>query len=292
MIHPKAIIEKDVILGEEVSIGPYTYIEGGVHLGRGVRVSAFVHLKANTYIGDNTFIGSGSVIGEAPQVLESRVSKGKVYIGKNNIIREYVTINCASSPDKATFLGDSNFLMACSHIAHDCKLANNIVICNGTLVAGHVEIQDKVFISGNVVIHQFVRIGRLAMVGGLSRVNQDILPFMLLVGDSRIWGLNSVGLRRASFKANQISQIRKAHNFLYRKDLPLKTALENLKKIDSPEVKEMVVFILSSGRGICGPKRSSLWEKLFLDYPYFIGRKIPTYDSLPKPDLDKFDTRE
>lgn len=291
MIHPKAVIEKGVVLGDDVSIGPYVYLERGVHLGKGVKVSAFAHLRANTYVGDNTFIGSGSVIGEVPQILDAKGAKGKVYIGKDNVIREYVTINCSSSPDKATSLGDGNFLMACSHIAHDCKLANNVVICNGTLIAGHIEIDDKAFISGNVVVHQFVRIGRLAMVGGLSRVNQDILPFMMVVGDSRVWGLNLVGLKRGNFSKEEINQIRKAYKILYRKDIPLKSALEELEKIDSDVVKEMIVFILSSQRGICGPKRSSLWEKLFLDYPYFTRRKIPTYESIPKFDLSKFDKK-
>lgn len=289
MIHPKAVIEKGVVLGEGVEIGPYVYLEKGVRLGKKVKVSAFAHLKANTYVGDNTFIGSGSVIGEAPQILDVKEAKGKVYIGKDNIIREYVTINCSSSPDKATSLGDGNFLMACSHIAHDCKIANNVVICNGALIAGHIEIGDKAFISGNVVIHQFVRIGRLAMIGGLSRVNQDVLPFMMIVGDSRVWGLNLVGLKRADFSRAEINQIRRAYKIIYRKEMLLKSALEELGKIDSPAVKEIVVFILSSQRGICGPKRSSLWEKLFLDYPYFARTKIPTYESLPKLDLNKFD---
>ena len=288
MIHPKAVIEKNVVLGDDVSIGPYVYLESGVRLGKGVKVSAFAHLKANTYVGENTFIGSGSVIGEVPQILDTKDAKGKVYIGKGNVIREYVTINCSSSPDKATSLGDNNFLMACSHVAHDCKIANNVVICNGTLVAGHIEIGDSAFISGNVVIHQFVKIGRLAMIGGLSRVNQDVLPFMMVVGDSRVWGLNLVGLKRANFSREEINQIRKAYKILYRKEMSLKSALEELEKLDSPVVKEMIVSILSSQRGICGPKRSALWEKLFLDYPYFARSKIPTYESMPKFDLSKF----
>ena len=291
MIHPKAIVEKGAVLGEDVNIGPYAYIEKGVCLSKGVKVSAFVHLKGDTYIGEDTFIGSGSVIGEVPQSLEAAEAKGKVYIGKNNTIREYVTINRASSPDKATSLGDSNFLMACSHIAHDCKLSNNIVICNGVLIAGHVEIGDKAFISGNTTVHQFVRIGRIAIVGGLSRVNQDILPFMMVIGDSRVWGLNLVGLKRANFKREEIRQIKKAHKILYRKDLTLKNALAKLEKIESDKVKEMIVFILSSQRGICGPKRSTLWEKLFLDYPYLTRRKIPAYDFVPKPNPNKFNKK-
>ena len=208
----------------------------------------------------------------------TKESKGKVYIGKNNIIREYVTIHSSMHEDKATTLGDDNFLMAFSHIAHDCKLENSVVICNGALVAGHAHIADKAFISGNVVIHQYVRIGRLAMVGGLSRVNQDILPFMMVVGDSRVWGLNLVGLRRSDFSKDDISQIRSAYNLLYRKNLPLKKALAELEKMESDKVKEILVFALSSQRGICGGKKSSFWEKLFLDYPYFVRTKIPTFD--------------
>ena len=288
MIHPKAIVEKGVVLGEDVNIGPYTYIEKGVCLGKGVKVSAFAHLKGDTYIGENTFIGSGSVIGEAPQSLGAKEAEGKVYIGKNNVIREYVTINRASFPDKATSLGDNNFLMACSHIAHDCKLSNNIVICNGVLIGGHVEIGDKAFISANTAVHQFVRIGRIAMIGGLSRVNQDVLPFMMVMGDSRVWGINLVGLKRADFKREEINQVRKAYKILYRKDLALKSALAKLEKIESDKVKEMIVFILSSQRGICGPKRSSLWEKLFLDYPYLTRRKVPAYDFLPKLPQSRF----
>jgi UDP-N-acetylglucosamine acyltransferase len=274
MVHPTAIIDKGVVLEEDVEIGPYTVIESGVHLGKKVEISPYVHLKGDTYIGDNTFIGTGCVIGESPQVLGTRNSQGKVYIGKNNIIREYVTINSSTSCDKATSLGNDNFLMAFSHLAHDCKLGNNIVICNGSLIAGHVEIGDRAFISGNVVVHQFVRIGRLAIAGGLSRVNQDILPFMMVIGDSRIWGLNTVGIKRAGFKREELGVIRRAYNYIYREKLTLKSALDKLREIDSDIAKELVVFILSSKRGICGPKRSTLREKLFLDYPYLVRTNI------------------
>lgn len=277
MIHPTAVIDKEVVLGEKVEIGPYAVIEKGVKLSKGVVISSHAHLKGNTYIGDNTFVGIGAIIGEIPQILGVRQNQGCVHIGRNNIIREYVTIHSSLSPDKPTYLGDNNFLMAFSHLAHDCKVGDEVVICNGALIAGHVEIGTKAFISGNVVVHQFVKIGRLAMVGGLSRVNQDIPPFMMVVGDSRIWGLNSVGLKRAGFKREEIIQIRNAYNILYRQGLSLKSALEKLKDIKSARVKEIVAFILSSQRGICGPKRSSLWEKLFLDYPYFLRNKIPTY---------------
>ena len=278
MIHTKALIDKDVILGEGVEVGAYSVIEKGVKLGRGVVVSAQAHIMGDTYIGDDTSIGTGAVIGAAPQMIGTKKSIGKVHIGKGNIIREYTTIHASTSSDKSTSIGDNNFLMAFSHIAHDCKLTDNIIICNGALIAGHVEIGERAFISGNVVVHQFVRIGRFAMVGGLSRVNQDVLPFMMVVGDSRVWGLNLVGLKRAGFSRQDLREIKKAYNLIYRNNLSLKSALAELEKIDSPKVKEILVFILSSKRGICGPQKSTFWEKIFLDYPYFIRTKIPTYE--------------
>jgi len=289
MIHKKAIVQKGALLDEGVKVGAYSIIESGATIEKDTVISPYVHIKGNCSIGRTNFIGTGSVIGTAAQMLGQRDAKGKVYIGKNNIIREYVTINAATENDKATSIGDNNYFMSCSHLAHDCKVADEVVICNGSLVAGHVEIQDKAFISGNAVIHQFVRVGKLVMIGGLSRVNQDIPPFLMVVGDSRVCGLNLVGLRRAGFKREDVNNIKKAFSFLYRKDLALKTALINIERIDSDKTKEMLVFILASSRGICGPRRSNLWEKLFLDYPYLVRTKVPTYDSLPKPDLKEFE---
>jgi len=274
MIHHTAIIDKNAVIEDGVSIGAYAVVEGKVRLDKGVKVLPYAHLTGETFIGENTTIGTGCVIGEAPQILGVREPVGKVYIGKNNIIREYVTINSSSVPDKSTALGNDNFLMAFSHVAHDCKITNNVVICNGALIAGHAEIQDKAFISGHVVVHQFVRIGRLAMIGGLSRVNQDVLPFMMAVGDSRVWGLNLVGLRRAAFKKEELADIKKAYNLIYRKGLSQKKALDAMKDLESESIKELIVFILASKRGICGPKKSTLFEKLFLDYPYFVRSKI------------------
>ncbi len=278
MIHEKAIVDKEVVLDEGVEIGPYAVIEKGVRLGKGVKISPFVHLKSNIYIGDNTFVGTGAVIGENPQMLGSRENLGKIYVGKNNIIREYVTINSSSHPEKYTSIGDNNFLMAFSHIAHDCKLGNNIVICNGTMLAGHVEIQDKAFISADVGIQQFIRIGALTMIGGLSRVTRDVPPFMMVVGGSRVRGLNIVGMKRDLFTKEDIKAVKKAYSFLYRQGLQLKIALSKLESIDSEKVKRMIIFILSSKKGICGSHKSSFMEKIFLDYPYLLRTRVSGYN--------------
>jgi UDP-N-acetylglucosamine acyltransferase len=278
-IHPKAIVDSGAILEEGVEIDAYAVVEKGVRLGKNCRVSCFAHIKQNTQIEENTFIGKGALIGEFPQILGKsfKESIGRVYIGKNNIIREYVTIHAPSNPQNITYIGDNNYLMGFVHIAHDCYLENNIVICNGTLLAGYVKVEERVFISGNVVVHQFCRIGRLAMIGGLSRVNQDVPPFMMVVGDSKVWGINSVGIKRAGLKGEDLKEIKKIFNILYRKKNSFKNALEELKKLNSGYVKEVIDFILSSQRGICGPKRSTFLEKIFLDYPYFLRTKIPTY---------------
>ncbi len=277
-IDQTALVDKKATLEEDVSIGPYAVVEESVHLAKGVVVGPYAHIKGKTYVGDGTTIGTGAVVGEIPQMLGMEQSEGKLYIGKHNVIREYVTIHTATKANSSTFIGDKNYLMGFSHVAHDCKLADNIVVCNGTLLAGCVEVGSGAFISGNVVVHQFVRIGRLAMVGGLSRVNQDIVPFMMVIGDSRVWGINLVGLRRASFNRAQIRGIRAAYKLIYRKGLTVKKALAEIESLDLKETKEISLFILSSKRGICGPKNTTLREKFFLDYPYFIRSKVFSYD--------------
>ncbi|MDD5129162.1 MAG: acyl-ACP--UDP-N-acetylglucosamine O-acyltransferase [Candidatus Omnitrophica bacterium] len=280
MIHPTAVIDKEAVLGRNADIGAYAVIGKGVRIGDNAAISPYVHIKGDTDIGENVSIGSGAVIGGYAQMLGSKKPNGKIRIGRNNVLREYVTVNSSSSPDKETVIGENNLLMAFAHIAHDCRLGNNVVICNGSLVAGHVEIQDKAFISGNVVVHQFVRIGRIAMVGGLSRVNQDIPPFMMVVGDSKVWSVNLVGLKRAGFSNEDVLKVKKVFKILYASKLPMKKALDQIKEIDSRHAQEIIDFVSASKRGVSGYKRGTLLEKLFLDYPYFIRSKIETYDLL------------
>lgn len=278
MIHPKAVIEQGSILGKDVCVGAYAVIEKGVKLADNVRVNPFAHVKGNTEVGENTFIGTGALVGEMPQILGMKENIGRLVIGKNNVFREYVTIHTSSAADKVTRIGDNNYLMGFSHIAHDCHLESNIVVCNGTLLAGHIEVADKAFISGNVAIHQFVRIGKLAMVGGLSRVNQDVPPFMMVLGNSRIFGLNLVGIKRADFSARESKDIRTAFNILYRKKSVLNNALKEIEQIDSDKVREIVSFIRCSKRGICGIKTNGFMEKIFLDYPYFLLMRNRSYN--------------
>jgi UDP-N-acetylglucosamine acyltransferase len=282
MIHATAVVDKKAVIGKGVAIGPYAVIEAGVVLGSNVEVGPYVHIKGDTHVGDNTVICTGAVLGEMPQMVGLKKNIGKLRIGTNNIIREYVTIHTSTEADKCTTIGDNNFFMTCSHIAHDCHVHNNVVICNGTLVAGHVEIMDYAFISGNVVVHQFTRIGRIAMIGGLSRINQDVPPFMMVVGDSKVWGLNIVGLKRRNFSMKDVNDIKKAFTALYRSQHAHKIALEQLRESESALIKEIADFVQASTRGICGPKRSTFLETVFLDYPYLLLLKIPAYRLLTR----------
>jgi len=283
-IHPSAVVDKKAILEDGVIIGPYAVVGSQVHLGKSVVVGAHAHIKGKTTIGEGTAIGSHAVIGELPQVVGLKEAGG-LRIGKNNVLREYVTVHTARDPQKETILGDNNFLMLFAHVGHDSIIHNNVIICPFTLLGGHVEVFDFAFISGSVAIHQFVRLGRAAMISGLSRVNQDVPPFMLLVGDSRIWGVNTVGAKRMGLKMQDLAALKFAHSALYREKLSVSNALEKINSHTSPLAKEIASFIETSERGICGPKVNSFWERIFIDYPYFARHRLDIwlkYKNLPK----------
>ncbi len=281
-IDSTAIISPEAEIAESVTVGAYCVIEGSVRIRKNTKISPYVHIKGNTAIGEGNLIHSGCVIGEKPQMLGLKEEIGKLVIGNNNVIREYVTIHTSTKEDTETRIGDNNYLMAFSHIAHDCHLKSNVIMSNGSLLAGHVEVEDNVTISGNSAVHQFVRIGRLAMVGGLSRVTQDIPPFMMCIGNSKIWGINTVGLKRAGISSEEIRQIKKAYRILYRERLPVKKSIEKLEKINSLKTQEIVTFIRNSKRGIAGANRSTVFEKIFLNYPFLIRREIESYRTLKK----------
>jgi len=283
-IHPSAVVESQAILDDDVTIGPYALVGPQVRLGKGVVVGPHAHIKGQTTIGEGTVIGSHAVIGEVPQVVGLKEA-GRLRIGKNNVLREYVTIHTSRYPQKETVLGDNNFLMLFSHVGHDVIIHDNVVLCPFVLLAGHVEIFDRAFVSGGVAVHQFVRLGRAAMIGGLSRVTRDVPPFMLLLGDSRIWGINTVGAKRLGLSPQELSAIKFCHSALYREKLSMVNALEKIKNHASPLAKEIASFIETSQRGICGHKANTLWEHLFLDYPYFTRHRLDIwlrYKSIPK----------
>jgi UDP-N-acetylglucosamine acyltransferase len=178
-------------------------------------------------------------------------------VGPRTVIREHATVHRASREDSATVLGADNYLMACCHVAHDCRTGDGVTIANGALLAGCVTLGERVFVSGNVTIHQFVRVGELAMIGGLSRVSKDVPPYMLVVGDSKICGVNVIGMRRASLTAEDRHAVRRAHGILYRSGLSMSHAIERLRnEPSSPVVDTVLRFVAESTRGLCAPRRT------------------------------------
>ena len=251
-IHQTAIVAKSAEVDSSAEIGPRVIIEEKVRIHPGVKIMANAYIYGNTEIGEGTVIYQGAVIGGEPQDYAYKGAETFTKIGKNNIIRENVTIHRGTKEGTATTVGDNNFLMVQSHLGHNCRIENNVIIANGALLAGYVEVEDRAFISGNVVFHQFCRVGRYAMIGGFTGVNKDVPPYMLVRGPSTIRGINLVGLRRAEFSREAIKEIKEAYRLLFVSELTTQKALEEIRKsLKSEEVKHLVSFVESSERGIC-----------------------------------------
>ncbi len=258
MIHKSSIIEKKAKIGKNVKVGPFCYIGPNVIIGEGVELISNVHIEGNTIIGEGTRIFPFASIGTQPQDLKFNNEKTSLIIGKNNLIREYVTINPGTAGGGSkTIIGDNCLLMISSHVAHDCKIGNNVIIANNVPLGGHVTIEDSVVIGGNSAVQQFTRIGRLAMIGGMTGVLKDVIPFGLSIGNRNyLQGLNLIGLRRKKYENQKIMGLDKA----YKEIFSSKNLHENLNKIngehkDNELVKEVINFIeKDKKRPICSPK--------------------------------------
>ncbi len=255
MIHETAIIHPGAKLGSNVQVGPYTVIDEHVQLGDSCRVGPHVHLTGHTTIGAGTKIHAGAVIGDEPQDLGYDGSRTYLNVGENCTLREYVTIHRGSDAESATTVGDNVMLMAFCHLGHNCHIGNNVVIANTSTLAGHVEIEDRAFISAAVLIHQFVRIGTMAMISGGDRVVQDIPPFCMF--HKHLRGPNTIGLRRAGIDAAGRTAIRAAIKAYFFSGLKRSNALQQIVEEhgDVPEVARFVTFIEGTKRGIAsGPR--------------------------------------
>jgi UDP-N-acetylglucosamine acyltransferase len=252
-IHPSAIISPKAKLADNVSVGPYSIISEQVSIGAGTKIGAHCVIEGNTTIGKNCEIFTGAVVGSRPQDLKFKGEKVFLEIGNNNIIREYCTLNPGTGEGAKTIVGNNNLLMAYSHVAHDCRIGNDCVLANNSTLAGHVSIEDKAVIGGIVAIHQFVRIGMLAIIGGCSKVVQDIPPFSTCDGHpARVYGLNLIGLRRKGISREAIKKIDQAFKLIFNSGLSAKHALEKVEKeIElTEEVMYLVDFVKSSERGL------------------------------------------
>lgn len=251
-IHASAMVSAGSEIDSSVNIGPGTIIEDNVIIHKGVRVMSNVYVCGGTEIGEGTIIHPGVVIGGEPQDYAYKGAQTFTKIGKNNIIREYVTIHRGTTESSATVVGDNNFLMVQAHIGHNCVLNDNIIVANGALLAGYVQVEKGAFISGNVVFHQFCRVGRYAMVGGFTGVNKDVPPYVNVRGSSVVRGINLVGLRRAGFSREVIREIKEAYKIFFLSGMPNKQAISKIREsFNSEEVSRFVSFIESSKRGVC-----------------------------------------
>ncbi len=252
MIHPTAIIHPKAKLDPTASVGPFAVIDEGVELGAGCVVGPHVYLTGVTTIGPGNQFHAGCVIGDAPQDLKYKNEPTRLRIGDDNVFREHVTVHRSNKPDTETIIGSHNFFMANSHVAHNCIIGNHVILANGALLAGHVTVQDRVFISGNCLVHQFARVGALALMQGGAGISQDLPPFTIAQRENEICGLNAVGLRRAGFTAEQRAELKRLYHLLFRSGKNLRAAVTEARKdFTSAPAKVMLDFIADSKRGVC-----------------------------------------
>jgi len=252
-IHPSAIVSKKVRLADDIQVGPCTIIADNVTIGQATKIGAYCVIEGNTTIGKFCEVFTGAVIGSRPQDLKYKGQKSFLEIGDNNIIREYSTFNPGTEENSKTVVGNNNLFMAYSHIAHDCIVGNDCIIANNGTLAGHVTVEDKAVVGGLVAIHQFVRIGKLSIIGGCSKVVQDIPPYSTCDGHpARVYGLNLIGLRRNNISKESIDALNRAFKTLFNLGLTAKHALEKLEKEISPcnEVSYLINFVKNSQRGL------------------------------------------
>ena len=253
MIAATARIHPEAVIGPRTRIGEFCVIEQDVVIGADCVIEPYVFIKRWTTLGNGNEISAGTVLGTDPLDKNFQGERSYLRIGNGNKIREHYTISRGTRPESVTTIGDGNYIMTSGHIAHNCIIGNNTVIASCALVAGYVEVEDQAFISGGVVIHQFSKIGRLAMIGGNTRVNMDVPPFLLCSGfDVKAKGLNIVGLKRAGFTLAQAGLLKKAYQVLYRSGLRLEEALEKIEaELADENTQHLTAFIRDSKRGIC-----------------------------------------
>jgi UDP-N-acetylglucosamine acyltransferase len=252
MIHPTAIIHPSAKLDPTVRVGPYAVIDANVELGADCMVGPHVHLTGWTKIGVGNKFHAGCVIGDAPQDLKYKDEPTRLVIGDRNVFREHVTVNRATNPEAATVVGSNNFIMASAHIGHNCAVGSHVIMANCAMLGGHVTVQDRAFISGACLVHQFTRVGTLAIMQGGAGVSKDVPPFTVAHGINGICGLNVIGLRRAGFTAEQRLELKRLYHALFRSGKNFGDAVaEARENFSSPGAKVMLEFISTAKRGLC-----------------------------------------
>ena len=252
-IHPTAIVSPRAELGDDVEIGPFAIVGPEVTVGPRSRIAARATLEQNVRLGADCLVGTGSILGGAPQDLKYAGEETWVEIGDHSVVREYCTINRGTTQSRRTSLGQHCLVMTYVHIAHDCHIGDRVILANGVQLAGHVTIDTCATISGLTPVHQFVKIGAYAFVGGMSRVTKDVPPYTKAVGSPmKLYGLNAVGLQRHGFSPETVSELKKAYRLFFRSGLNISQALDRAKAelVQLPEVANFLHFIEESGRGV------------------------------------------
>lgn len=265
-IHPMAVVDPRAEIGADVEIGPFCVVEAGARIGDGCLLHSNVVVHAGTVLGARNRVFHGAALGGAPQHIKVMPETGVTTIGDGNTIRENVTVHSAMEPGHATQIGDYNLLMVNSHVAHDCRVGNHCVFVNNAALAGHVSVEDRAFMSGGALVHQFCRIGKLAIVGGMARIIKDVPPFVTIDGGtSLVVGLNLIGLRRAGLDHRDISQLKEAYRLIYRSGLPWVEMLAQLEQrfTSGPAAEFNRFFGGPTKRGFSPARRgavASTWE--------------------------------
>lgn len=262
-IHPSSVVSKDVILADDVEIGPYCNIQGQVKIGQGTFVEGHVSIGSKygiVEIGKNNRISPGAVLGGPPQDISYKAEPTKLIIGDNNVIREFTTLNLATSKgDGITEIGSNCYFMAYSHVGHDCKIGNSVTVANNTHFGGHCEIEDNVTIGGMSALNQFTRVGKYAFVAGSSIVNKDILPFTRAQGNYALMrATNKVGLLRKGFSKEEVANIHKAIRIVIMGEGTIDEAVARIQSecVQSEQIQYFLHSIRASKRGIAINRRS------------------------------------
>jgi UDP-N-acetylglucosamine acyltransferase len=256
-IHPLALVSPRAEIGAGVEIGPFCIVEPQVSIGAGCILEGRVTVRDGTTLGAGNHVCEGAVLGGMPQHIHMPESPGRVIIGEGNVFRENVTVHRAMKADAATIIGDHNFVMCNTHIAHDCRVGNHCILTANVLLAGHVTVSDRANLSGAAAVHQFCRVGPLAMVGGQAHITRDVPPFVTVDGlSSFVVGLNQVGLRRAGYDQQTVAQLKAAYRVIYRSGLPWREILERLRtEFDAGLAAAYYPFLVETTRGIIGERR-------------------------------------
>ena len=259
-IHDTAVVHPGARIGKNVEIGPYAVIGENVEIGEGTKIGAHVLVTGWTSIGKECVLYHGSTVGEEPQDLKFAGEKSYVFVGDRTRIRECATVHRATGDEEETRIGSDCLLMAYTHVAHNCIVGNNVIMSNAATLAGHVVVEDRAVIGGLTGVHQFVKIGRNAMVGGASKIVQDVVPYTIVDGHpAKVSGLNSVGISRAGIAIASRRNIKQAYKMLYRSGLSLAQAISMIEQeVDScDEVEHLLRFLRNAERGICRGRRQN-----------------------------------